>query len=102
MIKIIVQENNSLIIKQKNNIFNQAKRNNYEIANDYLNSEYDISTPNDLDQLLRLKNKLQIELENKIKKEKQILERQEINTEQAQQFDTAEEAIKARMNLSDQ
>jgi hypothetical protein len=35
-----------------------------------LNKEYDIDAPTDLDLILRLKNKLQNDLENKIKKEK--------------------------------
>ena len=94
---MIVQENYNLFVKQKGNYENKKY---YLNCSDYLNREYDIDAPTDLDMILRLKNKLQVDLENKIKKEKQILEKQDKTQESVQQFDTAEEAINARMNLS--
>ena len=94
---MIVQENYNLFVKQKGNYENKKY---YLNCSDYLNREYDIDAPTDLDLILRLKNKLQVDLENKIKKEKQILEKQDKTQESVQQFDTAEEAINARMNLS--
>ena len=94
---MIVQENYNLFVKQKGNYENKKY---YLNCSDYLNREYDIDAPTDLDMILRLKNKLQVDLENKIKKEKQILEKQDKTQEAVQQFDTAEEAINARMNLS--
>lgn len=72
MINIIVQENYNLFVKQRGNYENKKQ---YISCSDYLSKEYDIDAPTDLDLILRLKNKLQVDLENKIKKEKQILDK---------------------------
>ena len=64
-----------------------------------LDEEYQIDRPNDLEALLRTKNRLQRDLEIRVEKEKMILQGKKSN-QQSMASMTAEEAVRERLKMS--